>query len=131
MYYDPKLPKISKDQLTLREQRVSGILKKIFNDYDDIFGKHGAKLFLNKRSDYLPLFWNEYNPRKEAFRFMEMYDAQPRTIKVTGDSPTFRFGRRRVLGKDGDINEGFKKGFIEPKEIRDMINWLDTNSKSL
>ena len=27
--------------------------------------------------------------------------------------------------------EGFKKGFIEPKEIRDMKNWIDTNSKSL
>ena len=26
--------------------------------------------------------------------------------------------------------EGFKKGFIQPKEIRDMQSWLDTNSKS-
>jgi len=28
-------------------------------------------------------------------------------------------------------SEGFKKGFIEPKEIRDMKSWIDTNSKSL
>ena len=27
--------------------------------------------------------------------------------------------------------EGFKKGFIQPKEIRDMQGWLNTNSKSL
>jgi hypothetical protein len=27
--------------------------------------------------------------------------------------------------------EGFGKGFISPKEIRDMQNWLNTNSKSL
>ena len=27
--------------------------------------------------------------------------------------------------------EGFGKGFIQPKEIRDMQGWLDTNSKSL
>ena len=28
-------------------------------------------------------------------------------------------------------SEGFKKGFIEPREIRDMKSWIDTNSKSL
>ena len=115
MYYNPKLPKIRKDQLTLREQRVAGILQKIFNDYDAIFGAQGARLYLNKRANYLPLMYEDYNPRLEAFKFVKDLD----NIKIAGQSPRFIFSRRRVIGKDGDINEGLKKGLTIRKGMDD------------
>ncbi len=57
-------------------------------------GKHGAQLINNKRLDYLPLLWKDFNPQRQPFRFVKEFDT-----KVTGHSIKFKFSKRRVFGE--------------------------------
>jgi hypothetical protein len=79
-------------------------IRKTFDKFYDIFG-NDAGLITHKRRNYLPLLWNQYNPKDQAFKFMSDYDAP---LKVTGPSEKFQFGRSSTFR---DINRGFRKGY--------------------
>lgn len=49
-------------------------IRKTFDKFYDIFG-NDAGLITHKRRNYLPLLWNQYNPKDQAFKFMSDYDA--------------------------------------------------------
>jgi len=100
--YDPKLKPISPKELTPDELAAAKEIRKIFKEYYNIF--QDANLLNNKRSNYLPLLWNEYNPKMQPFRFVKDFD----TGVVTGPSGRFQFSRRGVFG---DINHGLQKNY--------------------
>ena len=116
--YDGKLKPIADSELSARELDAAKAIKKTFESFEEIFGKHGAQLINNKRLDYLPLLWKDFNPQRQPFRFVEEFDT-----KVTGDSIKFKFSKRRVFGETGSINEGLSKkftikpGYDDPTEL--------------
>ena len=69
--FDPKLKPINANELTKAELEAAKVIKKIFDEYAIIFGKEGKGLFFNQRSNYLPLLWNEYNPKDQPFNFLK------------------------------------------------------------
>ena len=93
---------INWNELSQPEKVAAKSLRKIFDQYEDIFGKEGAGLVFNKRSNYLPLMWNQY-PGKELIKFTNDFDT-----KVYGPSGKFQFTRRGVFQ---DINQGLARGF--------------------
>ena len=116
--YDGKLKPIADSELSARELEAAKAIRKTFDSFEEIFGKHGAQLINNKRLDYLPLLWKDFNPQRQPFRFVEEFDT-----KVTGDSIKFKFSKRRVFGETGSINEGLSKnytikpGYDDPTEL--------------
>ena len=74
---------------------------KIFDKYYDIFGTESG-LVQKKRNHYLPLLWNQYNPQRQPFKFVDDFD---RDINVSGPSDKFQFARNRMFD---DINRGFQ-----------------------
>ena len=109
--YDPKGKTIPDSQLTNKELQAAKSLEKIFDEYYNIFGQEN-KLVFNKRTNYLPLLWNEYNPKQQPFRFVKDFDSPI----VTGPSGKFQFARRGVFG---DINHGLQKGYSIRKGFDD------------
>ena len=113
--FDPKLKPIASSELSKAELEAAKTIKKIFDEYANIFGKEGKGLFFNQRSNYLPLMWNEYNPKDQPFRFVRDYDKV-----VTGPSAKFQFSRRGVFE---DINQGMikkytiRQGMDDPAEL--------------
>ena len=104
--FDPKLKPINANELTKAELEAAKVIEKIFDEYANIFGKEGKGLFFNQRSNYLPLMWNEYNPKDQPFNFLKQYDKYPQV--VTGPSGKFQFSRRGVFQ---DINQGMIKNY--------------------
>ena len=105
--YNGKLKPITLDELRAVDKNLpeaAKTIEKIFNEYYNIFGAGGERLVFNKRTNYLPLLWNEYNPKAQPFRFVRDFD----TGIVTGPSGKFQFARRGIFG---DINHGLQKGF--------------------
>ena len=101
--FDPKLKPIADNELTKVELEAAKTIRRIFDEYADIFGKGGKELFNTHRSNYLPLLWRQYNPKEQPFRFTREYDKV-----VTGPSAKFQFGKRGVFQ---DINEGLRVGY--------------------
>ena len=104
--YDPKLKPITLDELRAVDPKLpeaAKVIEKVFDEYYNIFGQQN-KLVFNKRSNYLPLLWNEYNPKQQPFRFVKDFD----TGVITGPSAKFQFARRGVFG---DINRGLQKNY--------------------
>ena len=101
--FNPKLKPITDNELTKAELEAAKTIKKVFDEYYNIFGQEGRLVF-NKRTNYLPLLWNEYNPKVQPFRFVKDFD----TGVVTGPSAKFQFARRGVFG---DINHGLQKNY--------------------
>ena len=116
--FDAKLKPIASSELSKAELEAAKVIEKIFDEYATIFGKEGKGLFFNQRSNYLPLMWNEYNPKDQPFRFVSKYDENLR--KVTGPSAKFQFAKRGVFG---DINKGLianytiRQGMDDPAEL--------------
>ena len=100
----PRLDQVPKF-LNKREMDGAIAIRKTFDKFYDIFG-NDAGLITHKRRNYLPLLWNQYNPKDQAFKFMSDYDAPLQ--KVTGPSEKFQFGRSSTFR---DINRGFRKGY--------------------
>ena len=113
--YDPKAKPITLSELTDAEQNAAKVIQKSFNEFEQIFGREGSALFNNKRSNYLPLLWDHYNPQQQPFKFVKDFDTA-----VTGPSGKFQFSRRGVFG---DINAGLQKqykikpGYDDPVEL--------------
>jgi hypothetical protein len=101
--YNPKLKPIADNELTAAELQGAKTIEKVFDEYYKIFGQEAGLVF-NKRTNYLPLLWNEYNPKIQPFRFVKDFD----TGVVTGPSAKFQFARRGVFG---DINKGLQKNY--------------------
>jgi hypothetical protein len=101
--YNPKLKPIADSELTKVELEAAKNIKKVFDEYYNIFGQEGRLVF-NKRTNYLPLLWNQYNPKQQPFKFVKDFD----TGVVTGPSAKFQFARRGVFG---DINHGLQKNY--------------------
>ena len=101
--YNPRLKPIADNELTKAELEAAKNLKKIFDEYYNIFGQEGRLVF-NKRTNYLPLLWNQYNPKQQPFKFVKDFD----TGVVTGPSTKFQFARRGIFG---DINHGLQKNY--------------------
>ena len=100
--YNSNVKPINWNELSQAEKISAKALRKIFDEYEVIFGKEGANLVFNKRSNYLPLIWNEY-PGKELIKFTTDFEN-----KVYGPSGKFQFTRRGVFQ---EINDGLQKGF--------------------
>ena len=100
--YNSNVKPINWNELSQAEKISAKALRKIFDEYEVIFGKEGANLVFNKRSNYLPLIWNEY-PGKELIKFTTDFEN-----KVYGPSGKFQFTRRGVFQ---EINNGLQKGF--------------------
>ena len=107
----PRLDQVPKF-LTKREMDGAIAIRKTFDKFYDIFG-NDAGLITHKRRNYLPLLWNQYNPKDQPFKFMSHYDAP---LKVTGPSEKFQFGRSSTFR---DINRGFQKGYTIRKGFDD------------
>tara|TARA_Y100001970_G_scaffold264070_1_gene350276 strand:- start:12682 stop:15903 length:3222 start_codon:yes stop_codon:yes gene_type:complete len=113
--YNPKFKPIAANSLTKAELDGAKSIEKVFNEYYKIFGDEGRLVF-NKRANYLPLLWNEYNPKYQPFRFIKDFDSPV----VTGPSAKFQFAKR---GMFGDINHGLqrnytiRKGMDDPAEL--------------
>ena len=101
--YNSKLGPMKKTDLSDAEFKVAEQVKDIFKEFDELFSKKGAGLYENTRANYLPLIWNEFNPKYKPFQFVNEFDGKI----VTGQSDKFRFGQSRVFG---DINKGLSKG---------------------
>ena len=101
--YNPRLKPIADNELTKAELEAAKNIKKVFDEYYNIFGQEG-KLVFNKRTNYLPLLWNQYNPKQQPFKFVRDFD----TGVVTGPSTKFQFARRGIFG---DINHGLQKNY--------------------
>ena len=103
--YNPSLKKIDASELTKAELEAAKSIRKIFDEYEAIFGKSGKELFDTHRSNYLPLLWKKYNTVENPFEFVSRYDKEIALKKVTGPSASFRFGKK---GTFGDINRGLQ-----------------------
>ena len=101
--FNPKLKPIAKSELSKAELEAAESVRKIFDEFADIFGKGGKELFTTQRSNYLPLLWRQYNPKEQPFQFVSKYDKL-----VTGPSAKFQFGKRGVFQ---DINQGLQVGY--------------------
>ena len=101
--YNPRLKPIADNELTKVELEAAKNIKKVFDEYYNIFGQEGRLVF-NKRTNYLPLLWNQYNPKQQPFKFVKDFD----TGVVTGPSTKFQFARRGIFG---DINHGLQKNY--------------------
>jgi hypothetical protein len=115
LLYNPKFKNINFNDLT-REEKIGALtLKKIFREFGKTIGKDGVKLFNNIRANYLPLMWDNFNPKKTNFQFIEEFDI------VTGSSPKFQFSQRNVFG---DINAGLKNNFKIKKDFEDPVELI-------
>jgi len=105
--YNSKLKPIANIELSAKELEVARTIRKIFNEFEVIYGKEGARLLFNSRANYLPFQWQHYNPKLQPFQFVRDFDKT-----ITGPSGKFQFAKRGVFG---DINAGLQKGFkIKP-----------------
>jgi hypothetical protein len=107
--YDPRLGPILETELNAAEREAAKAIKTVFDSFGETFGssnKGSANLFQNLRSNYLPLLWNHYDPKIQAFRFVKQFDKDTLN-SVSGISNKFQFGRRIL----DDIDQGLKKGF--------------------
>jgi len=105
--YNSKLKPIADIELSAKELEVARTIRKVFNEFEVIYGKEGAKLLFNSRANYLPFQWQHYNPKLQPFQFVKDFDKT-----ITGPSGKFQFAKRGVFG---DINAGLQKGFkIKP-----------------
>jgi hypothetical protein len=117
--YDPKAKPITVQELKAIDPnlpKAARLIQKTFNEFADIFGSKGAGLFKNQRSNYLPLLWDNYNPKIDPFKFTGQYDQS-----ISGISPSFQFAKRTAFE---DINKGLqtrvykiKPGFDDPTEL--------------
>ena len=101
--YNPRLKPIADNELTKAELEAAKNIKKVFDEYYNIFGQEG-KLVFNKRTNYLPLLWNQYNPKQQPFKFVRDFD----TGVVTGPSTKFQFARRGIFG---EIHHGLQNNY--------------------
>ena len=126
-YYDPKLKAIRPDQLTANELKAANAIEKTFNEFASIFGQKGTGLLSSFRANYLPLWWQHYNPSKQPFHFVKEFDTA-----IAGTSPTFQFGKR---GAFGDINRGLQKGYVIKPEFESPVElikvYVNAASKAL
>ena len=99
---DPSGKPILWDDLSKTEQTFATNVKHVFKDFQQQFGKEGAQLFFAKRSNYLPLIWEEY-PGREFIKFAKDFDK-----RVWGESGKFKFIKRGIFQ---DINKGIEKGY--------------------
>ena len=97
--FNNKGSRIPDSELTKAELAGAKEINKIFDKYYDIFGKESG-LVRSKRNHYLPLLWNQYNPQRQPFKFVDDFDTN-----VTGPSDKFQFARNRMFD---DINRGFQ-----------------------
>jgi len=105
--YNGKLKPIADIELSGRELEAAKAIRKVFNEFEVIFGKEGGRLLFNQRANYLPLLWQHYNPKIQPFRFVKDFDQT-----ITGPSGKFQFAKRGVFG---DINAGLQRNFkIKP-----------------
>jgi len=120
--YNAKLKPMADIELSAKELEAARAIRKVFNEFEVIFGKEGGLLF-NKRANYLPLLWNEFNPNLQPFRFIRKFDSPV----VTGPSAKPFFAKRGVFGdinhglskldKDGKSIYTIKKGYDDPTEL--------------
>ncbi len=96
--FNPRAKPIQWNELTKEEQIFARQVSITFDELGDTF--KGAELIFGKRSNYLPLLWQEY-PGRDLFKFVSDFDK-----KVYGGSGKFPYVRRGVFQ---DINEGLKK----------------------
>ena len=128
--YDPKLKPIAANELTSIELDVAKQIEKIFKEYNSLLGKEGSQLFTNQRSNYLPLMWDNYNPKDQPFRFVKNFD---KDLNVTGPSTKFQFARRGVFE---DVNKGLQKnykireGMDDPAELVRMYGFAASKALS-
>ena len=101
--YNKKLKPIADSELSARELEAARAIRKTFDSLEQSFGREGGQLLFNKRSFYLPLLWEHYNPKIQPFRFVKDFDQT-----ITGPSGRFQFSKRGVFG---DINGGLQKNF--------------------
>jgi hypothetical protein len=105
--YNGKLKPIADIELSGRELEAAKAIRKVFNEFEVIFGKEGGRLLFNSRANYLPLLWTHYNPKIQPFQFVKDFDQT-----ITGPSGKFQFAKRGVFG---DINAGLQRNFkIKP-----------------
>ena len=98
--YNPRSRPIQWNELTKEEQIFARQVTITFDELGDTF--KGAELIFGKRSNYLPLLWQEY-PGRDLFKFVSDFDK-----KVYGGSGKFPYARRGVFQ---DVNKGLSKGF--------------------
>jgi hypothetical protein len=128
--YDAKLKPIADSELNKTELNVAKQIEKIFKEYNSLLGKDGSALFNNQRSNYLPLMWDNYNPKDQPFRFIKKFDED--TI-FTGPSTKFQFARRNVFE---DVNKGLQKnykireGMDDPAELVRMYGFAASKALS-
>jgi hypothetical protein len=115
-YYDPKLKPIRKDQLTANELKSAEVIEDIFKKFSVLFSEKDSKLLSSFRANYLPLFWQHYNPKLQPFHFIKDFDKT-----IAGISPTFQFGKK---GAFGDINKGLQKGYKIKPEFEDPVELI-------
>jgi len=105
--YNSKLKPIADIELSAKELEVAKTIRKVFNEFEVIYGKEGARLLFNSRANYLPFQWQHYNPKLQPFQFVKDFDKT-----ITGPSGKFQFAKRGVFG---DINAGLQRNFkIKP-----------------
>ena len=121
--YNPKLKPIASSELSKEELAAANAIRKVFDQYHEIFEKQG--LLNSKRSNYLPLIWANYNPAKQPFAFMKDHG----DITITGPSAKFRFAKK---GTFGDINRGLQKRLEIKPGMDDPVNLIPiyTNAAS-
>jgi len=118
--FDSRLGPILENELNAAEKEAAIAIRKVFNSFEKTFGEHGEQLFKNKRTNYLPLLWEHYDPKNQAFRFVKEFDTDTLNV-VTGPSGKFQFGKRGIFG---DINRGLQKTFVIKKGYDDPVELI-------
>ena len=115
-YYDKNLNAIRPDQLTANELKAAKAIEDIFKKFSTLFAKKDLKLLSSFRSNYLPLWWEHYNPALQPFKFTQDFDKA-----IAGISPTFQFGKHSAFG---NINRGLQKGYKIKPEFEDPVELI-------
>ena len=77
--FNPRARPIQWNELTKEEQIFAREVSRTFSELGDTF--KGEELIFGKRSNYLPLLWQEY-PGRDLFKFVSDFD-DVETITVT------------------------------------------------
>jgi hypothetical protein len=108
LQYDPNGSAIKWTELNKAEKLATIQVKRIFKDYNKIFGAEGTELFSGQRTNYLPLMWDSYNHKDTPFRFIKKFNNDISNETITGPSAKFKFARR---GTFQDVNAGLRVGY--------------------
>jgi len=98
--FNPRAKPIQWNELTKEEKIFAKQVRIMFDDIGTTFQDSG--LIFGKRSNYLPLLWQDY-PGRDLFKFVSDFDK-----RVYGGSGKFPYATRSVFN---DVNEGLQKGF--------------------